>query len=573
MGFGDPGNGGAESFVLDRLRVAEVPASTVDARTVSVGAGGSVYYKASSDVSSSSYDGVIPAGSSRTFTSRVFITSASSSSVVVSDVEPDDPVEQPRSFGCIEVFGASIAAGYNAAGGQEFFSLLADRFNAQGTYVYAYPDTRSYKQAGPLGRVMETLRRSGVAPWGPPAGLGVFTGIYGDIEYTPTSTAPSVNAYRSMIQTFRSAKTYEENNGNVAHSTGSRTSLGGSGGMGAGSSETTYGSGAYQSITTNGSTTTITVPSDHHGGAIALFFTVESGDSVTASVTVNGSSASWSDGSTAGALSYSYSSLGAESARVTYCKRISSVPASASVVITYSSITGTARFDRWAIEADPAPIACIVDLRKLPTYATYTHVNDTTVATWNQAYETLAGEWPDGKVYVAHTDGPTNKSYKIIDSADNVHLTHRGHALLAERIASELPEVPRVDSFVLSRALNGYAAYGLTLTAPWTNNGSIYQDAGAYLKGGKVHLTGRIKSTGSAATSDTLISTLPVGMRHTTNLEFQRTDSAGNLVRIGVDGTDNVPFSVGAAGGLRHVSGVGSGATIDLDGISWRVQR
>lgn len=477
-----------------------------------------------------------------------------------------------RQFGFVEMFGASIAAGYNPLGDEAFPDLLATMLNAQGVYSYAYPNTRSYRQGGPLGMVMETLRRDASAPWAPQGSLGIFAGIYGDIDYVSGSTIPSRSAFRTMIQMFRTARTYEENDGSVAHSAGSRTVMAGGGVQGVGGGS--YGSGAYQEIGTNGATTTITVPSTHHGGAIALFFAVESGDSVTASVTVNGSPATFGDGGAAGALAWAYSSVGAESARVVYCRRLVNVPASASVVITYSSITGKARFDRWGIEANPPGLACIVDLRKLPSYAGFSSVDDAAVDAWNSMFAALASEWSDGLVYLCRTDALVAKSYAYIDSADGIHLTQRGSALVAAEVVRQMPRLSEHHQAMLARGSTWQAAYGVTLSSPWTayTTGG-FQTPAVVLRNGMVNLTGRIKATASAPADGSLICTTPTFARHASALEFSVFDDLGNLVRLGVDGTDNVPFAVGTAGGIRHVSGAQKNSVINLDGIQFRAQR
>lgn len=477
-----------------------------------------------------------------------------------------------RQFGFLEMYGASIAAGYNPLGDEAFPDLLATMLNAQGVYSYAYPNTRSYRQGGPLGMVMETLRREAAAPYPPQGSLGVFAGIYGDIDYTAGSVEPSKSAWRTMIQMFRTAKSFEENDATVAHSSGSRTTLAGGGLQGAGSGS--YGSGAYQEIATPGSTTTISVPSSHHGGAIALFFTAESGDAVTAAVTVNGTPASWGDGGTAGALQWSHATVGAESQRVVFCRRLVNVPASASVVITYTAVTGKARFDRWGIEANPPGVACILDLRKLPSYAGFSSVDDASVGTWNAMFAALAAEWSDGLVYLCRTDELVAKSTAYIDAADSIHLTQRGSALAAAEILRQMPRLSDHHQAMLARGSTWQAAYGVTLSSPWTayTTGG-YQTPAVALRNGMVSLTGRIKATGGAPSDGSLILTTPVFARHASALEFTAFDDLGNLVRLGVDGTDNVPFAVGAAGGIRHVSGAQKNSVVNLDGIQFRAQR
>lgn len=478
----------------------------------------------------------------------------------------------PRQFGFIELYGASIAAGYNALGDEAFPDLLATMLNAQGVYSYAYPNTRSYRQGGPLGMVMETLRREAAAPYPPQGSLGVFAGIYGDIDYTAGSVEPSKSAWRTMIQMFRTAKTFEENDATVTHSSGSRTTLTGGGLQGAGSG--TYGSGAYQEIATPGSTTTIAVPSSHHGGAYGLFFAVEPGDAVAATVTVNGTPAAWGDGGTAGALQWSYATVGAESQRVVFCRRLLDVPASAGIVITYTAIAGKARFDRCGIEANPPGVACILDLRKLPTYAGFSAVDDAAVDTWNAMYASLAAEWTDGLVYVAATDALVAKGTTYIDAADNIHLTQRGAALVAAEIVGQMPTLTGAHQAQLARGSLWQAGYGVTLSSPWTAaTAGGYQTPTAVLRNGVVRLSGRVQATLGAPSGNSLIFTTPVFARHQSKLEFDVFDDSGNRVRLAVDGTDNVPFGVGTAGGIRHVTGGVANSIISFDGISFRAQR
>lgn len=537
-----------------------MPASIDQPKVVSA-QGGTLYWNDTNDVSAVNADGSIASGSSYLFTSGQWFYGPGVS-VGISDGQV--PERRERRYGTLEVFGTSYTRTTGASeAGYAWQNRLASMVGAQRVYNYGRGSAKTHDPTLGVGYVREQLLRTRTgAPYYPASELCAVT--YGINDLTVVADARFfTQSLRALVSLVNASAVFEENDATVAHSAGSRVQIA----TANAAAGVAYNGGYEQQITTNGATTTITLPSDFPGGTVNLSFRVTSADTVVGTVKVDGVNASFTDGSAAGVLSYAPADYCGESNPGTCVKRIGGLAAGArSIVITYTTITGTARFDRYAIEANPLPVVALMNVARIPSPSGsgYTE-SDARVALWNQALPAVAAEFPN--VVLVDIDTPLGGVSG--NFSDGRHPNDKGHAIMAKAIYDSLPA--RRAEAVLGGHFDNCTT-GLTLATNWTSGaGSTSPAALAVRPGGLVQLNGYFKKS-TLPSANEVIATLPVGCRPYYTQFFTVQGDASNTIQLRVDGTAGVPGGT-VAGALKHVSGAASGESFGVSTVIYQADR
>lgn len=475
----------------------------------------------------------------------------------------------PKLYSMLEVFGHSYTRASNASTGYTSWQAkLADMLKVQRTYNYGRGSAKTHDPSLGVGYVREHLLRTRTAgPYHPSSDLAVV--MYGINDLSLVADARFfLQHLRNLLALVNATAVFENSDGSVAHSSGSTQTIASA----LACAGFHYNGGTERQITTTPSTTTITVPSDYPGSPISLQFRVTSADTVVGTITVDGNPAEFTDGSPAGVLSYAPADYCGENLAATVTKRLVPLaPGAHSIVVTYTSITGTARFDRWQIESPVAPVVAVCNVARITSpAATGYGEGDERVALWNAALPALIAEF-DNAVLV-DIDTPLGKSSAYF--ADGRHVNDDGMALIAKAIYDAIPH--RKNTFVQQGGYPDNATTGLSLGSGWSAaGGSTPTSAGCKQQGGMVQCYGYVsKSTAPAANE--LIAILPVGMRPYYTQFFPAVDEQGYGVLLRVEGAAGVAGGTTNPGGIKWVAsqnGTPAGKKFDLAAVRFFADR
>lgn len=262
---------------------------------------------------------------------------------------------------------------------------------------------------------------------------------------------PFTVSLEACISRARAAMILEENNATVTFPTGSWTRYG-AGVVERGGSNLLYASGGYYQAAISGSVRVVT-PSDFQGGTIALAFIVATdGSGAAMNFTVNGVAAGSLDTRNKNAHDYGTSpSSGTNLNPNTVIKRFTDLPPGANTIVATMTAGTLFAFDCWWIEAAIPPLVVVVggwetddsvplfDFYDLAGFPYVPVAGD--IAGMDAAMQAVVDTFDDD-VMLVEINSHLNRDRKYF-SPDHIHLSDRGHAIVAEQIAQAVQRHPR----------------------------------------------------------------------------------------------------------------------------------
>lgn len=228
------------------------------------------------------------------------------------------------------------------------------------------------------------------------------------------------SALRTSVSRIRAASTgvFEDTDASIAYGANWTQNAGNS----------AYGSGSTNHSTgTSGSNFTITVPSDFPGGTIAIGFIAANNSHNVWSVTVDGGAATTLDTTN---LSPTLDASGSALGFVTngaVMRLAGLTPGTHSIVVTANSISGTAYFDYWQVEANEPPLVLIIGQYRLRP-GSGRSTTDSQIAQGNIWMQAVTAEF-DSLVKFVPVDTLFNKQAALY--YDGLHPSDSGHSMIA----------------------------------------------------------------------------------------------------------------------------------------------
>lgn len=265
---------------------------------------------------------------------------------------------------------------------------------------------------------------------------------------------PFLQSLRAVISRSRAAMIYEEDNGTVTYPTGTWTRYG-AGVVAGGGSNLLYASGGFYqaSAAAVGDQVRVITPSDFQGGTITLaFLCATDGSGANFNFTLNGNPAGSLD--TRDRNAHDYGTPGDSGTNLnpnTVVKRFTDLEPGTNTIIATVSAGTFAAFDCWWPEADPPPLVVSIggwetdDSRPLFEYYDlggfpYVPVEGDT-ATLDALNAGICAEF-DKDVLFVEINSYIDRDRKYF-SQDHIHLSDRGHALVAELVVAAIADRAR----------------------------------------------------------------------------------------------------------------------------------
>ena len=356
----------------------------------------------------------------------------------------------------IELSGHSYVYGVGASSfDYRYSTLLAGMLRAGelnhgvGGAAAAY-DNNGTRNGGYAQVLQDLAPTRSSAPYLPQAGIGVVQYGVNDIAYLggAGNLAPFKEALRTILARYRASAVFEE--------TSSTVNFSGSAGPGNCSGTTwgqlvvsLYNSGSGLCASgTNGSTTTITTPSDFPGGTIDIGYTAAPASGAVHTYTVDGGSLPSGNTNTLDTRGKAAGDVTAtpRASDTGMVKRIVNLPAGAHTIVdALSSVSSASYFDYWSIEAPTSRLVMVPLASRMLSYSTlYSGApympTDADITTLNTAIQSVTGEF-DSSVKTVDIDSVINKNANYFYS-DGGHLNDQGQSLIASAIYKAIQGAP-----------------------------------------------------------------------------------------------------------------------------------
>lgn len=372
-----------------------------------------------------------------------------------------------------------------------------------------------------------------------------------------------IHAYRAIMARFRTVCAYPADSVLVRETVGTWTETAAAAGFGSG--------GNYRTTTTAGNQLTCDIPVNFPGGTVVLLFLVPpNGDGANWTISVDGGAGVTFD--TRNTNGFANGSTRAATGVWGPCVyRIKGLAAGAhTITVTATTITGTAYFDGFEIEAPEPPPQLVMLPVRLYHYGLYAgwayQPVDADQATMATAIRSLIAEF-DSTVVEVDPEPVINKQFKYFIGQDGAHHNDNGHAekaiLLIEKIRSQtIPlrnlilqnpvdtkgwyPIGAAGSGTPAELQNNWVAWSTTDVQP-----GYYKDIAT----GIVFVRGAVKLTGATQNPFLVICTLPVGHRPANDMDFVVATSYGpQVLRVSAAGFVSLMAGVGSGGTLSYVS-------------------
>lgn len=324
----------------------------------------------------------------------------------------------------------------------------------------------------------------------------------------------------------------------------------------------------YRATLTNGSTFTITVPSDFPGGDIYIGTCVQPFGSVsTVTLNVTGATTKSQVESTT-----SYHSVNSKSngglIRITELN-----PGAHSILGTISgvSVFGFC-LDYWSIPSDPAPRFCLLRQSKLTaagrsfTFGSISSYNDAQADYLNNLLSETASQWTDGSVEFVDYNTNVEQREKYLNQFDHVHHNELGEAKLAENLLNYFSASERSAKQSSNRSV-GFP--GIANITSYSNNwvdattASGYQTGSVILrKDYTVKLTGKVKKNSGSPSMGETIATIAPYSRPSLRHSFICSATPGRTAILEMRPDGNLIYADGS---------VTTGGSIDLDNVEYTI--
>jgi lysophospholipase L1-like esterase len=453
---------------------------------------GDIVYGDDQNVTVSSYDGVIAAGSSLTYPDSLWVLApaASAQIAVVADAPPSAPALGQRlaTFGHSyndpnfpvgvtlrkDLFGSRLAA---------MLGMVEDNYCVAGTY--AIQGTGNMYDR--ISVQLPALPTAAAAPLRAPVNAAVIYVGHNDIS---PSLQPSIAAEPSILIDFLRASIRALRAGQRAHIGAAPMVLAG-GTWGTNSSASWFG-GSTRFATTNGWTWTLTLPSTFPGGQVEIVGIRQLNTGAVHTITIDGQAAA------------SWDTRGATQAMIrptTYTTPVLSAGTHTIQGTIGNIVGGVEHLHYWQIvHPDPPPVV-FANVCRTPAAAN--GQTDGVVATFLPLYRQLAAEFTDGRVVLIEADAIFNKATDMF--GDGTHPSVKGAAAVAEVMANALGPLLNVRDRS-SIALDQVPAPGATRAV------MTEQITGADPASGTVTLAaGAVTLTNRRLQSDSLVLLTPIG--------------------------------------------------------------
>jgi hypothetical protein len=358
------------------------------------------------------------------------------------------PLESPSE----EIVGHSYSVGQGLASPQteRATALLGAYLGTLNEYNHGVSGAALVRdntsQLGGWPGVANTLTRTGVGPYPRYVDTGVVWYGINDASGMPggfdaTGQALYSHALRFAVSRMVSSRVFDDADTSIAYSAGWSVDT-----------HTDFATSTRftSRITTTGGTVTLTVPADFPGGNVAAYFMSATNKGANWTFAVDGAAY----GSTVAAKP-TVNIFGTANTFV-YCQRFTGLSAGAhTIVLTAASVTTSASFDSWAIEAPSPSTVLVVQQMQLTTagYANYgaPHVpTDTDVGSLNTVITNVCAEF--GSYAVPVNLSSLNKDTTRMQT-DNLHPNAQGHADIA--VLMEAALTPPVTTANFSGTLTG----------------------------------------------------------------------------------------------------------------------
>lgn len=276
---------------------------------------------------------------------------------------------------------------------------------------------------------LQTIKRAGwpavdASPMGDRAALILGFGLNdlhaAGLTASPLNTVPFVEAYRTIARRHRASVVCEHNDSTISYGSGWTTQT-----------TSLYNSGpGFRTRTTSGGTVTLSIPAGFRGGDLGVVYVLDGADAATVVCTEGAATLATHalDGAT-----MSYSALNSS---IAVTRMIPALAAGAhTITLTFNSVTGSPGFNCYHVEAPDPPKIVATNIARLPTSSPWYGITpDATVATFNAAIQTFAGEFPPGDVLYLDIDAVVGGRGDILQG-DGIHPNAAGHAIYAAEVA------------------------------------------------------------------------------------------------------------------------------------------